>query len=189
MHTTLEFWNTVGTDGTFLVILGTAIAAIVQLRHMRRSNQLQAVLAIRSHSTPAVAEAFEFVSSALGDKLKDPQYRAELQDDFAPSRAIHKELVLADYYENIGTYVKKKFIDEDVYFEIASPGRYWSLIEPAIAIYRRKRNATAYENFEYLVLRERAWDEAHPDGALPKSAGRLTLADPYLSTDSNTTAT
>lgn len=179
----LELWNTLATVGTFVVILATAIAATIQLRHMRRNNELQAVLALRSEITPGVGEAFEFVSTELSVKLQDPQYRAELQDDFAPSRRAHKELILADYFEHIGTYVKRKLIGEDVYFEISSPGRYWALVEPAIAIYRRKRGPLAYENFEYLVIRERAWDKSHPHGALPKDEARLPLRDPYLKDD------
>ena len=179
----LELWNTLATVGTFVVILATAVAASIQLRHMRRNNELAAVLALRSEITPLLGEAFEFVSTELPAKLQDPQYRAELQNNFAPSRRAHKELVLADYFEHIGTYVKRKLIDENVYFEIASPGRYWALVEPAIAIYRRQRGPLAYENFEYLVLRERAWDKAHPGGGLPKGTVRLVLADPYLEAD------
>jgi hypothetical protein len=38
----LELLNTFATLGTFVVIAGTAIAAIVQLRHARSSNQIAA---------------------------------------------------------------------------------------------------------------------------------------------------
>ncbi len=36
----LELWNTVATFGRFVVITGTAIAATVQLRFLRRNNQI-----------------------------------------------------------------------------------------------------------------------------------------------------
>jgi hypothetical protein len=36
----LELWSTLAAVGTFVVIAATAIAAFVQLRHIRRSNQL-----------------------------------------------------------------------------------------------------------------------------------------------------
>ena len=35
----LELWATIASVGTFVVIAATAIAAFVQLRHVRRSNQ------------------------------------------------------------------------------------------------------------------------------------------------------
>ena len=39
----LQLVNTLATFGTFLVIAGTAIAALVQLRHARGSNQIAAL--------------------------------------------------------------------------------------------------------------------------------------------------
>ena len=42
-----ELVNTFATLGTFVVIAATAIAAIVQLRHMRGSNQIVALNELR----------------------------------------------------------------------------------------------------------------------------------------------
>ncbi|MBV8282486.1 MAG: hypothetical protein JO347_10555, partial [Candidatus Eremiobacteraeota bacterium] len=36
----LELWSTIAAVGTFVVITATAIAAVIQLRHMRSSNQI-----------------------------------------------------------------------------------------------------------------------------------------------------
>ncbi len=41
-----EILNTIAAIGTFLVIAATAIAAVVQLRHMRASNQLEGLLSV-----------------------------------------------------------------------------------------------------------------------------------------------
>lgn len=38
----LELLNTLATSGTFFVIAATAIAAVIQLRHTRGSNQMAA---------------------------------------------------------------------------------------------------------------------------------------------------
>ena len=40
----LELLNTLASIGTFVVIGATAIAAVVQLRHMRANNQLEGLL-------------------------------------------------------------------------------------------------------------------------------------------------
>ncbi|GAC1463444.1 MAG: hypothetical protein PVSMB8_16590 [Vulcanimicrobiaceae bacterium] len=178
----LELVNTLAQVGTFAVITATAIAAAVQLSHLRQNNKLQAILALRAYRSSELATAFDFVSGELGAKLDDPEYRAGLEG-FAPSREAHKELMVADYFEHIGTYVRNGLIDESIYFETASPERYWKLIEPAIAIYRRNRDATAFENFEYLVVRARKYDLAHPGGTFPQGESRLTLSDPYLAAD------
>jgi len=180
----LELINTLAALGTFAVIAATAIAATVQLRHLRRNNQLQAVLALRTErATRELDEAFEFVSRQLHVRLQDPAFRAELESAVPPSRETHKELRLADYYEHVGTYIKQRLVEEDVYFELANPERYWDLVAPAIAIYRRKRGPQTYENFEYLVVRERAWNEAHPGGTFPRTHRRLVLDDTYLGAD------
>jgi hypothetical protein len=39
----LEAWSTVASLGTFLVVAATALAALVQLRHLRSSNQIAAI--------------------------------------------------------------------------------------------------------------------------------------------------
>jgi hypothetical protein len=128
----LELINTLAAVGTFVVIAVTAIAAAVQLRHLRRNNQLQAVLALRTErATRELDAAFEFVSTQLHARLQDPAFRAELESSVAPSREAHKELRLADYYEHVGTYIKQQLIDEDVYFELSNPERYWNLVAPA----------------------------------------------------------
>ena len=181
---TLELLNTLAAMGTFLVIAVTAVAAAIQLRHLNRNNQLQAVIALRAErNLPEINEAYEFVVTELQAKLEDRAFRAELEGSLAPSRASHKELLLADYYEHVGAYVKKKLIDEEIYFEQASPGRYWALVEPAIAIYRRKRGSQCYDNFEYLVMREQEWESAHPRGTYPVGERRLDLKDPFRDVD------
>jgi hypothetical protein len=178
----LELLNTLAAVGTFVVIAASAIAAAIQLQHLRQNNKLQAVLALRSERTPELVAAFEFVATQLKTKLGDPVYRRELEG-FAPSREAHQELVLADYFEHIGAYMKRGLLDEDIYFEIASPERYWKLVEPAIAIYRRSRDSTAFENFEYLVVRAQKYDREHPSGTYPKNEERLMLMDPYFEVD------
>ena len=186
---TLELINTLAAIGTFVVITATAIAATVQLSHLRRNNQLQAILALRiERNTQQLDDAFEFVSTELRPRLEDPTFRAELDSAVPPSRRTHQELNVADYYEHIGTYLKQRLIDEDVYFELGNPARYWTLIEPAIAIYRRRRGLQTYENFEYLVIRDRAWSKAHADGTFPRNQKRLDVEDPYLSIDRGATA-
>jgi hypothetical protein len=49
----LELVNTFATLGTFSVIAATAIAAIVQLRHMRGSNQIVALNELRETTETA----------------------------------------------------------------------------------------------------------------------------------------
>jgi hypothetical protein len=164
----LEVWNTVATVGTFLVILATAIAAIVQLQHLRVNNQLQALLAIlRMPYDPELSTSFDFVLGDFKNKMRDPDFRADLTKLTPPDRRIHKELRVCDYYERLGSCIKFGLIAEELYFDNSTPERFWNVLEPAIA----------YENFEYLVIRSNEWDRRHPNGNLPPGIQRLVLPD------------
>lgn len=170
-----EFWNTAASVGSFLVIVITATAAFIQLRHLRVNNQLQALLAIlRMPLEPALSEAFDFVLSEFAEKMRDPQFRADLVDTRPPDRRLHKEMRVCDYYERLGSCIKFGLIAEELYFDNSSPDRFWTILEPAIVLYRKNRGPSAYENFEYLVVRSRAWDLRHPNGNYPRNAPRLT---------------
>jgi len=176
----LEALNTAATVGTFLVIFVTAIAALIQLRHLRVNNQLQALLAIlRMPYEATLAESFDFVlSDEFSACMADPAFRAELVDLKPPDRRVHKELRVCDYYERLGSCIKFGLIAEELYFDNSSPDRFWQVIEPAIALYREKRGPMVYANFEYLVIRSREWNERHPDGNFPAGVKRLVLVAP-----------
>lgn len=68
---------------------------------------------------------------------------------------------------------------ENLYFDNNSPELTWENIEPVVALMRRKRGPSVYENFEYLVARSRAWDERHRKGAYPGGTPRVAIRDPW----------
>ena len=180
---TLEVLSTVAAVGTFVVIAATAIAAIVQLRHLRVSNQLQALLAILVMPLePALQESFAFVSHELEGRLRQHEFRRELESGTV-DRKIHKELLVCDYYERLGSIVKNGLISEDLYFDNSTPEQYWRLLSRVIAIRRRVRGHVVYDNFEWLVSRSRAYDRRHPDGNYPRGESRLQIEDVWLAED------
>jgi hypothetical protein len=180
---TLEALSTAAAVGTFLVIAATAIAALVQLRHLRVSNQLEALLAILSLPyDPVLNEAFQFVSHELEPRMNDAEFRRELAGPRV-DRKIHKELLVCDYYERLGSIVKNGLIPEELYFDNSTPDQYWKLLSQVIAIRRRARGPVAYDNFEYLIARSRAYDRRHPNGTYPPSMERIEIEDEWLEED------
>jgi hypothetical protein len=103
----LELVNTFGTLGTFIVIAATATAAIVQLRHMRGSNQITALNELReTMETPDFQAASHFVGAELPAKLRDPAFRYQLVHRFARTDE-NRPLItrinsLGNFYEGMG---------------------------------------------------------------------------------------
>jgi len=131
---------------------------------------------------PVLSESFQFVSHDLETRLRDPEFRRELEVAQV-DRKIHKELLICDYYERLGSIVKNGLIPEELYFDNSTPEQYWRLLSQVIAIRRRVRGPVAYDNFEYLIARSRAYDRRHPNGTYPPNMERVEIEDPWLAED------
>jgi hypothetical protein len=174
---TLEAWNTAAAVGTFLVITASAIAALVQLRHLRTSNQLSGLMSVFGMLQDAsVREPVNFVRHELPERMKENEIRASLLE-IPIDRRKHPELYLCDMYNHIGSFVRSGLIDERTYLQTDwyNVTLYWGLLEEAIAISRTTR-PHIFENFEYLASRARAWVEQHPHGDYPGAERRLLPA-------------
>jgi len=183
----LQLINTFASLATFFVIAATAIAAIVQLRHARSSNQITALNELLgAQQTPEYKEARHFVHTKLPELLKDAAFRYQLvaymnkeQVGAEAETQIVRITVVADFYENMGLLVKRGFIEREstldcwAYTLIAE----WGRLEPAIVRCRRAAGDSLWENFEYLVVLAQAWHAAHPNGCYPAGMKRIVPAD------------
>jgi hypothetical protein len=183
---TLELWNTVASFSTVFVILATAIAAVIELKHMQARNSLHAILSLqREFNDPELQESLRFVQLYLSQKLHDPQYRAELDRiGFVDSR-IHLEMKACNWFNEMGMLVKNRIVSEDAFLD--QFGRivdyYWKLLAPVIAILRRRRGDEQYQNFEYLAALSKKWHMQHPTGVYPNDVPRMPLEDAWLAED------
>ena len=170
---TLEELNTAAAVGTFLVITATAVAAVIQLRHIRLSNQLSGMLAVFGLlQNPSTRDLINYVRHDLGERMTDEAFRASLLQT-PIDRKMHPEMYLCDIYQHVGSFVRSGLIDEKTYLQTDwyNVTLYWSLLSETIRISRTKRPHT-FENFEYLASRAQAWAAAHPDGDYPPGAAR-----------------
>jgi hypothetical protein len=181
-----ELINTVSTMGTFVVIGASAVAAVVQLRHMRAATELQAVLSVeKEFRSGELQEALRYVQSDLPFRMRDAAYRAELEAiGFADSRT-HLELNALNWFNELGTLLKNRIVAADPFMDMF--GRlvvhYWELLAPVVAVMRRRRGASQYHNFEYLAVCARAWVGEHPAGLFPGRVRRAELPDPWREDD------
>lgn len=174
----LEFLNTAATLGTLVVIAATAIAALIQLRHMRGSNQIVALTECRETlESPAFREAQRFVSYELPERLKNPedvlriaQPQSQFQDEYQSIDTV------GNFFENLGVFVKNGIIDSrlacDTWAHVVL--RNWNALLPIITFVRDDLGSPAiWENFEYLALIARQFASENPEGTYPKGMPRM----------------
>ena len=175
-----------------IVIGATAVSALVQLRHLRASNQLDALLSLEGDfRSEEMQSALRYVQDMLPDKLRDPSYRSELaRIGFVDARQ-HPEVTVCNWFNEMGTLLKHHLVSEATFMDLF--GRliryYWGALEPVVALMRRSRGDSQYHDFEYLAIRARAWSERHPRGAFPMTVKRLAPHDPWLEADGLRTET
>jgi len=166
----LELVNALAAIGTFVVIAVTAVAALVQLRHMRSSNQLAGLLqTVNVFRDPDFQHKLSWLRDEFPQKVKDPSFVAQLRHPGAVSRADHPELAIADLWEQTGVYIKYGLVSEEAFMDLAGHSvlSAWEDVAEAIKIRREIAGDAAYENFEYLASRAIEWKKAHPTSYPP----------------------
>lgn len=165
----LEWWSTFASVATFLVIAATMLAAFVQLRHLRRSNQLTGLQSTFDMLlNPAVRELVNYVRHDLGERMKEQRFRESLRQ-VPVDRREHPELYLCDMYNHVGAFVRNGLIDEQIYLQTEwyNVDLYWGLLRDAVTQVRSNR-PFVFENFEWLAARAQRWIIDHPEGDYPK---------------------
>jgi len=184
----LEAWSTIAAVGTFVVIGATAALALAQLRHLRASNQIAAVLQLAdaAESTP-VLDARKFVREEIDGRLRDPEFRKALSSQQVGTAA-RPLLFLGNFYERLGLFIKRGIIDEYLACDLWSAQAWgdWTRMEPAIAIIRRTQGNSVWENFEYFVDVSEEWIKENQAGSFPKNRPRRLVRDVWLDEDQPT---
>lgn len=171
----LEILNTLASVGTFVVIAATAIAAVIQLRHLRANNQLEGLLDVVGRLEDE--KLYKLISDTrreLPALLADPQYVRSVLDGTYDRNVAW--LQVGNRHERIGSLLKYKLIPEepflDVYSNIAI--QTWEVLLPVTSIIR-SRNENIWENFEYMYVRARAFEERYGHGNYPKGVPRADV--------------
>ena len=173
----LETWNTVASVGTFVVIAATAIAAIAQLLHMRRSNQISAITKFwEILNSERILAARRWMVETFPTVLASADGRARLGAAFLP-RDLEPMRDIANVMELMGTMVRLRIIDADLVV-----GEFdglvlqtWKRLEPAVLIRREVTVPGLWGGFEYLAtLSERSMRETGGD-RYPKGWPRMSV--------------
>lgn len=166
--------NAVISGLTLAVVGAAAIAALVQLRHLRAANNLNGLLsATAMFNSETMRGHFAYVFGELHQRMQDPEYVRQLREGPA-DRTVHRELLVCDFYEQIGAYLKHGLLDESVFLDLAGGSvlGVWRACLPAIRLMRARSGPAWYENFEYAAIRAREAQRRHPNGMFPRNMKR-----------------
>ena len=125
----LELVNTIATLTTATVIGATAIAALVQLKHLRAANQITALLAVQNElDSPDYRDADIMVRKELTPLLEDAEFcrfemamsrrmpQANIDERYLKVR--NAANLIGNTFENIGSIVKNGILDERLVMDI-----------------------------------------------------------------------
>jgi hypothetical protein len=174
----LEVLNTIGTVGTFAVITATAIAAVIQLRHMRSNNQIAALNEVRETLESAnYQDALLYVAEELPKILTDPQRRQRL-DKYPLDGDMQGVSTVCNFFEGVGALMKHQIVDREIALDLWSwvIQTNWNRLAPFIALRRKSVGSrSSWENFEYATVLARAYTAEYPDGVYPRGVPRIDL--------------
>lgn len=180
---TPEWISAIASIVTMAVIGASAIAALLQLRHMRGGNQIELI----ANWTEVIEadrfqDAFAFVSKELPSILSDLE-RVRALSWYPIPPELQPVRTVANHFESIGSFVRRGIIEADVACDLWSlvVTRAWDASVPVVTQVRHTLgNDALWENFEYMAVISRRWLEAHPNGTYPKDQPRMPKDDSLL---------
>lgn len=163
-----EWVTAIATLGTFIVIAASAVAALLQLRHMRGSNQIAALTECRETlESEAFQEARTFVTTELPQLLMNPDTRDRLSTALFP-KELRAAGNVANFFESMGAFVRFNIIDRNIACDLwcGVVLSSWEALLPVTRI-RRRVDPGVWENFEYLAVLSKQFIERFPTSYPP----------------------
>jgi hypothetical protein len=172
-----EAWSTAASIGTFLVITATAVAALVQLRHTRSSNQIAAITSLHETlESERITRARRFVAEQLPKLFADPAGRSELGAEIFPPE-LGDVRDVGNFFDLMGAFVKLDIIDRTLACDLwdGIVFKTWKQLEPVAMIRRKVSYSGVWCDFEYLaVLCERSLSNRQGD-YYPRGVPRIAI--------------
>lgn len=150
----LEAWSTAASIGTFVVIAATAGAALVQLRHLRSSNQIAAITKLQDTlESERMTLARRFVNEQVPKLLADPAGRSKLGAAVLSSE-LEAVRHVGNFFNLVGTFVRLGIVDRDIAVGLwdGIALNTWRQLEAVVMIRREVYSPGAWCDFEYLAV-------------------------------------
>jgi len=146
-----EALTAVGTLGSALVVAVAAGAAVLQIRHLRAANQLEAILKIYdTFNSNEMVVARRFCLNELPRALAPESSYAAPPQDIDP-----RVLLVGNFFNEIGALVVDGFLDERLVWPLVpTAGRLWLVLSRLAHEWRRQRPDPVWADFEYIAALE-----------------------------------
>jgi len=188
----LELVNTLASLATVIIVATAAIAALVQLRHLRSGNQISAILAIGvQFQSQDFRDAISIVRHGLAQRMESPLFRdfvtcfirnLPLPDvDADDVKARSAAMLIGNAYEQVGILIKHGVVGADIFLDryYGTIIRSWIMLATYIAFMRAAADdSELFENFELLVIYAQKWEREHTS-SYPRGMPRLELRNPW----------
>jgi len=181
---TAEYVTAFASVGTLVVIAATALAAFVQLRHLRTNNVLMVLNDFReAYERPEMLAANEALPKVLA-RLEDPESRRELAESTVSPDWVRSVFPLLRLLETLGSYTNRNVVPRDLVCDMWAPVvlAIWTESAPLIAVMRRTAGPSLFENFELIAVLSRRWLDKR-QAVYPRSLPRMNLVDPWAEED------
>jgi hypothetical protein len=148
-------WEALSTIGSLIaapVLAAAAVAAVIQIRHLRAGNQLEGFLAIsREIESPELLSARAFVEMDLPQKLNEDSYREELRNGRFDLLK-HPEVRIANFWEKMGALIRHGVLDAPIFLDFFGHrcALRWRQLAP-VAELVRQNDPLIWREFEYLA--------------------------------------
>jgi hypothetical protein len=173
-----EWVTAIATVFTALVIAASAVAALLQIRHMRKSNEIDIIDKwTQTIESPQFEQARWFVTRELQQILSDPERVRTLSWNPLPAE-LSQTRVICNHFESVGAFVKLGSVDARIACELWAYVVLdcWRAIAPLTALVRRRIGRDAvWENFEYLAVLAEQHLKTNPGGTYPAGASRMPV--------------
>jgi len=181
----LEVLNTAGTLATVVIVAATAIAALVQLRHLRASNQINAMLTIgeRVEAKP-IQDAINLLGSALPAAMDSEDFQRYFTATVLLVKPEHVEAayvelvkavrLVGNTFEDLGILLERRVIDRDIFLR-SYAGLIlvvWEVMKSSVVLVRGAGKDAAWIFLEYLAVESEDWKQEHPN-PYPRGVRRI----------------
>lgn len=178
-----EWVGAVAALATFVVIAASAVAALIQMRHMRSANQIALFTAYNTEfDSPQFASAFAYVRTELPNHEFTREELENLVNGIYLGR-LHDARTIGNFFEDMGSFVLTGVLHRSIVCNLYSQNVLdaWRALAPMVVFVRKHRNMQGiWENFEYLAVLAEDFVKQHPNGVYPHGLRRMAADDSLI---------